>query len=523
MKKKGALFFSVLTFVAILCSLSVSVLAKDTLTIALQDDTASLDPAKTVETVAMGIITLLYDNLVSFNEEDFSQVVPELAESWEIKEEGKTWIFYLRQNLTFASGNPLSADDVLFSLRRAVKSSSWLLTQFGMTEESITKLDDYTIQIVLAQQYAPGLFLSCLASPMAAAILDQRLVMQHEEGGDMGSAWLEEHSAGSGPYVLLERRREKPTEYVLTSNKLYWGKQAPFQKIVVKGVQESIEQMALLEQGDIDVAWNLQPEQVEILGNNPDVRISETQTLYDVYMAMNLGYTPLKNRDVRDAIRYAIDYDGLIEHVVGGAGTKHQTIIPEGLLGYNPALPYSYDIEKAKQLLMRGGYPDGFEVELNCLNYSPWVDIALQVKQDLAKIGINAKVVQLTAEEMVEVLFNRKTQLWLWEFGVDYADPDARAKPYAHSDSLGDDATIKYLAWACMYVNEETSRMVELAAQESNPEKRKYLYKHVTKIILYDGPFAFLFTKAHQYAVRTEVADAIKNPSKVVVLFPQIK
>lgn len=526
MCRRGALFCYVLFCTVVFCLTSTIVLAKDTLIIALQDDIASLDPAKTFETAAMGIMGQVYEMLVGVSEDDFSQITPELATSWDLAEDGKSWFFHLRQDVLFASGNPLNADDVVFSLRRAIRlagTPSWLLTQFGISEESITKIDNYTVRLVLERQYAPGLFLACLATHPVAAILDRKLLMQHEQDGDMGSAWLEEHSAGSGPYVLQKRKRGKSTEYVLNANELFHGGRTQFQKIIVRGVHESIEQMFLLEQGEIDIAWNLQPEQVEVLGNNLDIRISEARTLYDVYIGMNQGYAPLQRPEVRKAIRYAINYDGLIENVLGGAGVKNQTFISQGLLGYNSAMPYNYSSGKAKELLAQGGYPDGFETDLNCLNYSPWVDIARQIKSDLADIGIDVTIVQLTVDEMLERWFARETQLFVWEWGVDYADPDAKAKPFAHSDSLGDDASVQQVAWWFKYVNEETSKLVEEAAQELDLEKRAALYRQITEIILHDGPFAFLFTKVHQYAVRSEVMDALKNPQKVVIPFPQLK
>ena len=253
------------------------------------------------------------------------------------------------------------------------------------------------------------------------------------------------------------------------------------------------------------------------------MKIILVRYLYLVYVGMNQGYAPLQRIEVRDAIRYAIDYDGIIENVIQGAGVKTQTFIPKGLLGYNPVMPYTYDVQKAKQLLVQGGYPNGFNVELSCLNYSPWIDLAMKIKGDLAEIGINVKVVQLTSEKMVEVWFARENQLFLWEWGVDYTDPDANAKPFAHSDSLGNDATVKQLAWWFKYVNKESSKLVEQAAQELDPQKRAKLYKQITEIILHDGPFAILFTKIHQYGVRVEIADFIRNPSVLVSPFPQLK
>ena len=503
MNKKSVVYISVFTLVTIL-TLFISPIpaagGKDTLIIGIQDDTVSLDPAKSYETTAIGIMSQLYERLVSFKKGDFTQPVPELAESWKLADDGKTWIFHLRKGVLFSSGNPINADAVVFSLRRAIKLAGGLsniLTQFGITEESITKVDEHTVQIVLDQQYAPTLFLSILTT-FVGSILDPKIVMEHEQNGDMGSAWLEEHSAGTGPYILAQRKRDQPSQYVLKANKHYWRDKPAFKQIIVKGIQEPLEQMVMLEQGEIDIAWNLQPDQINILVDNLDIQIAETLTFYIIYVGMNQGYVPLRKPEIRDAIRYAIDYDGIVDYILQGAGEKIQTFIPKGLSGYNPAMPYSRDLEKARQLLIEGGYPNGFEVELKCLNYSPWIDTAIKIKTDLAEIGINVKVVPMTANQMVEAVITRDSQLLLWEWGVDYPDPDASAKVFAHSDSLGDDASVKLLAWFYKYVNLETSKLVEQAARELDPVKRVKLYKRITEIILDDGPYAILYSKIHQ-------------------------
>ncbi len=526
MFKKSTFYACIFTFIVILSLSTGSTFAaseKDTLIIGMQDDTASLDPARSYETSAWGIMSQLYEKLVSFKEDDLSQPVPELAESWELRDDGKTWTFHLRKGVLFSNGNPVNADAVVFSLRRVIKLAhgpSWLLTQFGITEESITKIDEYTVQIVLDQQYAPTMFFSCLVPPIAS-ILDPEVVMEHEQDGDMGSAWLEEHPAGSGPFILDQQKRGE--FYVLKANEFYWRDKPALKQILVKVIQEPIEQMAMLEEGKIDIAWNLQPDQVNILIDNPDIQVYQSLTFALTYLAMNLGYAPLGKPEVRDAIRYAIDYDGMIEYILQGAGEKIQTFIPRGLLGYNPAMPYSRDLEKAKQLLADAGYPDGFDVELVCLNFSPWIDVAMKIKSDLAEVGINVTIIQMTADKMIEAVFGRETQLFLWEWLADYFDPDANAKGFAHSNSPGDDATVKLMGWWFRYVNQETSKLVEQAAGELDAEKRATLYKKITDIILDDGPFAFLYAQIKLYGIRSEISNLVGNPSFLVRGFPTLK
>lgn len=499
--------------------------AKDTVVIGIQDNTTSLDPAKAYEHVSMKIIDLTYDRLVTYKKGNFTQVSPDLAESWNITEDGKTWIFHLRKGVKFASGNPVNADAVVFSLRRVVTlagTPSWLLTQFGITEESITKIDNYTVQINLDQQYAPGLFLSCMAFP-PANILDPQVVMEHEQNGDMGSAWLEEHSVGSGPYILEECKRTPPTQYVLKANEYYWGEKPVVKKIIIKGIQEPFEQATMLKAGEIDIAWHLQSDKIQEFIENPDIQIAETLTLSIMSAYMNLGYEPLAKPEVRKAIRYAVDYDGIVDFVLQGAAIKTQTFIPKGFLGYDPTLPYSHDIEKAKQLLTEAGYPDGFDVELKCPDYTPWVDIATKIRSDLAELGIKAKVMSMSPKHLYEAIKVRDFQIYMWEWLTDYLDPDSNAKGFAHCDRAGDDATIKLLAWRTNYVNLETSKLVEQAARELDTQKRIEMYKKITDIIRDEGPYVFLYSPIKLYGIRSEVADLVITPPVSYGDFPVLR
>ena len=521
MLKSLCCFVCIMVLVTVLSVVSSAAAVKDTLVIGLQDDVASLDPAKTYETAAAGIISLTYETLVDFDRDDLSKTIPKVAESWKVGEDGKTWTFYIRKGITFASGNPVNSEAVVFSLQRSLKLGNWILPQFGVSEKSITALDDYRVQIVLDQQYAPGLFLACFVH-ISTRIIDP-MVMQYEQKGDMGSAWLEEHSAGSGAYILESRKREAPTEYTLNANNDYWGTKPKFRKIVIKGIQESVEQMLMLEQGEIDIAWNLQPDQTMMLSSNPDIRISETLLFYITWIVMNQGYPPLTVPEVRDAVRYAIDYDGIVGNILQGAGEKIQTFIPKGLSGYNPAMPYNRDLERAKQLLATGGYPDGFAVELKCLDYSPWLDIAQKVKADLAQIGIQVTIHSMNGDRLIKANMSRESQMLLWEWGPDYADPDSYARPFAHSDSPDDDASVKLLAWWNRYVNKETSTLIEQAAQEFDSQKRVQLYHQITEIILDDGPYAILYSPIKQYGMRSELTGLIIPPTSMLFPFPPVK
>ena len=494
---------------------------KDMLVIGMQDDTVSLDPARTAEKDAMAIINQVYEKLVTFGD-DLSNPLPAIADSWEIEPDGKTWIFHLRSDTVFASGNPINADAVVYSLRRAVAlqgNSAWLLTQFGLTEATITKVDDHTVQMVLAQKYAPGIFLACLASSIGS-IIDQHVVMSHEANQDQGGAWLDTHAAGSGRFLVHERTDEQT---ILAANPQYRGAPPAVATVVIKRVPEPLEQAIMLRRGELDVAWNLQPKQIQQLETNPDLQIFTTPTAITYYLAVSLTHPPFRQAEVRQALRYALNYDGLVDYVLEGVATKTQSLIPPGILGYQAVLPYPYAPAKATQLFAKAGYPDGFEMELACLNYAPWTGMASQIKRDFRKLGIRVNIVEKNAADLLATVKSREFQAYLWEWELNYPDPDAIIKSFAHADQEGAEATVKLAAWETHYVNPSMAALTEQAAQEIDPQKREALYQQINTLLLDDGPFIVLASPKKQYAIRLEVDDLIGMPSFLSSGLPTIR
>ena len=496
---------------------------KDTIAIGIQENVASLDPAKSWEVMGYGLLNQAYDTLITFSGDNFTEPIPKLAESWDISADGLTWTFHLRPGVTFASGNPVNADAVIFSFSRVGKINAgpaYILTQLGISEETLTKLDDLTVRMRLNKPYAPGMVFACLSQPIAM-ILDQQVVLAHEQNGDLGSAWLEEHFAGSGRFVLTAQKRG--AFYTFEANERYWGTPPAFQKLDVKIVQEPAEQAMLLTQGELDVAWNLPPDQARALGDNADMRVFQSTTFQINTIGMNVAYPPFQKPEVREALRYAVDYDGIIDMILQGGAEKIQTCIVKGLPGYNPAMPFTFDLDKAKQLLAAGGYPDGFEVELKTFNYSPWIDIAMKVKADLEQIGVRMKISQLDAGQMWNAIMSRDIQMYLEYWVHDYPDPDGSARLLVYADDVSENAAVKTLMWMLTYADNATAQLIDQAVVEHDMEKRLSLYHQVTENILHAGPYIFLCTPIQYYGVRAEVADFLQQTAFVMYDFPTVK
>jgi len=489
-----------------------------TLVIAMDTSSiVSLDPAKAYEFESILINNNVYNKLVGFKGTDYSTVYPELADSWSVANDGVTWTFNLKHGLTFPSGAPINAAAVIYSLQRVTQLQqppSWVITQFGITNKTnaVTAVDDYTVQIKLNAPYARGLFLSCLAFPVAS-IVDPTVVKAHETNGDMGAAWLTDHSAGSGPFTL--EKWQRGTEIVLDANKNYWKGKPGVDVIDIKEIKEPLDQRLLLEKGDIDIAWNLLSDQIVALQSNKDISIASSPAFQVFYVGMNAGSKPFSDPRVRNAVKWAIDYNGIINDILKGAAMGLQTIIPKGIAGYDSEAPYSPDIAKAKSLLADAGYPNGFSVTLTTpatLAGAPTADIAAKIKSDLAKIGIDVTIQLITYAELLNKYRAQSLQMVIGRWGSDYADPNSNAAAFALCRTISSSDTAKQLAWRNMYANNATSDLVVNASKELNDTKRLADYKQINSVILTDGPFAMLYQLVIQRAVRTSVKGFVVSP-----------
>jgi peptide/nickel transport system substrate-binding protein len=188
---------------------------------------------------------------------------------------------------------------VVFSLARVVKlqkSPAWLFSDvLGLTEESVTAVDDKTVQIV-TNGAPPNIVLTNLGGSNGG-ILNQKVVMANEKDGDMGEVWLTDHSAGAGPYVLKEWKRNMMI--LLTANPNYWRGEPALKTVIIRDVPEAADQFLLLKKGEIDVAHNLTAEQANELKSATDVRIVTTPGQSDEYVGMNAGWGPFKDNRVR--------------------------------------------------------------------------------------------------------------------------------------------------------------------------------------------------------------------------------
>ena len=473
------------------------------------DDLITLDPAVVYEYSGILITHNVYQTLVTFEGSDLQTIKPSLADSWETNDAGDHWemVFKLHPGNTFASGNPITADDVVYSFNRVLAingSPAFLFTDIaGLTPESVIAVDPETVQINLPKTASPGAFLAILTNNIAS-VVDSKVV-QENEGSDNGSTWLLDHSAGSGAYVIDHWTKE--VEVLLTANPNFAGDSPALTSILVRHVPESANQLTELQRGDADIALNLTAEQLATLG--ADATSVKGQDLRLFYVGMNVTVPPLDNPDVREALRMAIDYDGIVNDLLSGNAEKVQTIIPSPMFGYNSDAPFQADVEGATALLEQAGVSDVSLEMLIPQGAAPggvqWSDLAAKLQSDWAAIGVNVEIRQEAQADLLATYRAQEGQLVMIYWGPDFADPDTNVTPFTNYDAQS-------IAWRNSWNDPDIAAQSKAAALMTDAAEREAAYKEITDYVLHNGPYVVLYQPAALFGVRNTVSGFEWNP-----------
>lgn len=474
-------------------------------------DLISLDPAVAYEFSGLLLVHNVYDTLVKFEGADLATIKPSLAQSWDIKDAGSQWdiTFKLKSGVKFASGNALTADDVVYSLQRVIKlnkSPAFLFTDIAqLKSENIKASDASTVVVSMPKTASPQGFLSILTFTVGG-VVDSKDVKAKETGGDSGSGYLLDHSSGSGPYVV--DHWTKNSEVLLKANANYGGAKPALSGVLVKHVPEPTNQQFALEKGDADVARNLSPQQIAALQGKPGVTTTSGNSLLLVYVGMNATVKPLDNVNVREALRTAVDYDGIVKDLFKGNAKKVQGIIPAGLAGYNDATPFQADVAKAKALLTQAGQ-DKITLEL-LVPTGPapggvaWSDLAAKLQSDWAKIGVTITIKQTTQADLLTTYRAQKGQLVMILWGPDFPDPDANVGPWT-------DFKAKSIAFRNSW-DDKIADKGRAAALITDTTTRAAAYKDITEYVLHNGPYVVLYQPTELFGLRSNVKGFAWNP-----------
>ncbi|QEW22312.1 putative D,D-dipeptide-binding periplasmic protein DdpA precursor [Marinibacterium anthonyi] len=488
------------------------------------DDIKTFDPAESFEFAGADVSRNVYEKLVNFDPLDLDAGFgPQLADSWDISPDGKTITFTMADGHVFSSGNPVTAKDAEYSLRRAVllnKTPSFILTQFGFTadniEDTIKATDDKTLVLTLDKPYALSFVLNCLTATIGG-IVDSETVMANA-GEDMGNEWLRTNTAGSGPYKVVEW---KPNESVLMDlNPNYGGAKPAMERVIVQHIQESATQRLMLERGDIDVARNLSPEDVAGALQADGVKVVDELRGRLMYWSANQKNEMLSDPKVIEALKYAADYEGMAGSFLNGQYTVHQAFLPLTFLGALEDKPFTYDMDKAKAAMAESGFPDCGPIKISVREAQERLDIAQSLQNTWGQLGCDVELIVGTGAQTLDRYRAREHDIYVGAWGPDYPDPNTNAGTFALNPDNADEAgNTGYLAWRNAYDPGDMNEKTLAAVQENDTATRKKMYEDLQAEFQQVAPFGIMFQQIEQNGMAENVENFVAGGATTAVSY----
>lgn len=475
---------------------------------ALNADIQTADVQKTSKDyeVPFNIFDRLVD--VEVGTDGNSKIVPSLAESWDISDDGLEYTFHLRQGVKFHNGNDFTAEDVAYTFHRMLTVEGGVNTEFidqikgadellaGETDtlEGVEVVDDYTIKVTLKEPFAG--FLASISSP-GVSIYDSEATEAAGDQFGMDPAV----TVGTGPFEFSSWSFNN--QLVLTRNEDYWKGASGLPGVVIKIIPDTETQSMMFESGELDILdLDYAADSADRFTETYPDQIVQGPRVGIVYFTMNFNKEPFQDVRVRKAVQMSIDRQAILDALYGGRGQVEQGIFPHGLIGFNPDQEeIKYDPEAAKALLAEAGYADGFDMEIAAdSSASDTMTMALEIVSDqLAEVGIRAEIKNYDESTWLETRKSGELGSFMSTWSADYNDPDNfiytffgnEEKTRIRSINYPDTEVMERVAKARTLVNED-ERLAEYKALEE-------------KIIHEDAAWVPMFSRLHLFAVSKRV------------------
>ena len=439
----------------------------------------SIYPPNAAERNATNIASQMFNGLTWVNEE--GQIVPDLAESWEVSDDGTEYTFKLRQDVVFHNGETFDAQDVVTTWDAGKLPDNAYAYDYE-TAESVEVVDEFTVKFTTA---APD--------PLFLRRLSGQGIIPTGYFNEAGREGIEEHPIGTGPFMFVEW--SKGDRVVLEANPNYHEPGLPrLARVIFRPIPEESTRIAAIQTGEIHIANRLPAEEAQRLLGAERVQIVRYPVDRVYYIAFNnltSGVdTPIQDKLVRQALNYAVDRQAIIDALFNGYADLITGFVTTGNLGYNDSLePYSYDPEKAKALLAEAGYPDGFEIGFACPTgaYTNFEQVCEAIGGFLNDVGITF--------EGGEIQFMESGQYWDLEankelpplFGDSWSTADGEALNRLNGALGGFEAS--YSAWN----TPEIQDFLDKISTTVDTEQRAQFYHDMQQLMYDDPPFIYLY------------------------------
>lgn len=486
-----------------------------TFTYCIEASPAALNPQLVTDGATLDVGQALYNRLIDF-EPGTTTLIPSLAESWQISEDGKTYILSLRKGVKFHSNKQFTpsrdfnADDVIFSINRQFDANNPYHNVsggnyeffYGMnmqnTIKRVSKEDDYTVKIELNAPNAP--FLANLAMDFMA-IFSAEYAEQLLKAGTPEK--LDSDPIGTGPFQFYAYQKDANVRFTTFEN--YWQGRAKIDRLVFSVTPDPSVRLAKLEKNECQAMPYPNPADIDRLKNNADVQLLEKAGLNIGYVSFNLRKAPFDNQKVRQALNYAVNKTEILTSVYQGSGTVAKNPMPPTVWSYNDEVKdYDYNPEKAKALLKEAGFENGFDTEIWAMPvsrpYNPNARrMAEMIQADWKAVGVNANIVSYEWGEYLKRMSNGEHTTGMLGWTGDNGDPDNFLNALLTCNAVEQGSNY------AGFCNAEFDSLVREAAEISDQNKRSGLYQKAQIIFKAQAPWLTIAHSTVYFPVRKEV------------------
>lgn len=480
---------------------------------AIKSDIQTIDMHKTSNNYMVPLN--VFDRLVEVEVKDGkSEIVPSLAKSWDISEDGKTYILHLVEGVKFHNGEDFKADDVVYSLNRIVTvqgavNSSFVSQIEGFDElangvatelSGVKAIDDYTVEIKLKEPYA-GFMASLAAAPVS--ILDEKTTTM--AGDKFGIE--PEFTVGTGPFKLKEWKLNEGIELVKNEN--YWKEAPKIDGVEIKVVPDTETQNIMYRNGELDILdLDYMVDYIPTYKQEFKDNLVSVPRVGITYFTFNENIEPLNNVNIRKALSMAIDRQAIVDSMYNGTASIENGIFPKGLIGHNENIEaIEYNTEKAKEILAAEGYPNGFDMEIaiDSASSDTTKSVLEIISEQLSEIGVNASL--KTYDESTWLATRKAGELgsFMSIWTADYNDPDNFIYTF-----FGTDENTKLRS--LNYKDKEVIDRVAKARAIINEDERIKEYQALEKkIISEDRAWLPMYAKEHYFALGKNISNFTPN------------
>lgn len=463
------------------------------LTVAFAEGGKTLNPTQATDSTSAVFINAAYDQLVTYGTKtngdgymvaDTSDIQPSIAKSWDISEDGLNYVIHLDEAAVFASGDPVTADAVIYSFER-IKNSNFTGFLYTLANiETMEKTDDHTVTFKLSKPCT--IFFNLMQMHIFSIVNPNELQGMTEEEID---TYLTTTTAGSGAFAI--EKWDATTEAILNARTDYWKGKTALDKVIVKIIPEPSNRVLLADKGDVDIAMVIPPKDLASLSGNAELDIRSYESVSIVYLSLNTEKTPLGDAKVRQALNYAMPYASIVDDVLSGQAKKLDHVVPSAMPGHitDAEGVYTEDLEKAKALLAEAGYGDGFDLKLTLsTGNQDYEDTAILVQASLAEIGVNVTIDKMERAQYLEATRGHNFDMAIASYSAFVNDPG-----YFFGNCLYSKGEYNYGS----YKSDEVDAIWEKAESSNDLQERYTLYEDAQKIVAEDAPWVPLYEKSN--------------------------